>query len=178
MRFRQSSLLRCCYRRKAEICFRLIIRTLGASSESGLFPPSTPTPPPPPPHPSLTLPHLDVEYHFPEERSDALSSRVERLPKGQPVVSAFQSWMGDGFPIHRGDIFHAINRLRKLRMNKRALEVKLASSHRVNLWLVRSPRVICSLVFVVQVVGFSLLTPGFLGFQHLLAVIMSLDCVI
>ncbi|CAA6657342.1 unnamed protein product [Spirodela intermedia] len=52
-----------------------------------------------------------------------LSSRVERLSKGQSVVSAFQSWMGDGFPIHRGDIFHAINRLRKLRMNKRALEV-------------------------------------------------------
>ncbi|KAL5577413.1 hypothetical protein UlMin_019112 [Ulmus minor] len=31
--------------------------------------------------------------------------------------------MGDGFPIHRGNIFHAINRLRKLKMNKHALEV-------------------------------------------------------
>ncbi|XP_004294523.1 PREDICTED: pentatricopeptide repeat-containing protein At1g07590, mitochondrial-like [Fragaria vesca subsp. vesca] len=31
--------------------------------------------------------------------------------------------MGDGFPIHRGDIFHAINRLRKLKSNQRALEV-------------------------------------------------------
>ncbi|OMO93063.1 hypothetical protein COLO4_17142 [Corchorus olitorius] len=31
--------------------------------------------------------------------------------------------MADGFPVHRGDIFHAINRLRKLKLNKRALEV-------------------------------------------------------
>ncbi|KDP34498.1 hypothetical protein JCGZ_11048 [Jatropha curcas] len=31
--------------------------------------------------------------------------------------------MREGFPIHRGDIFHAVNRLRKLKLNKRALEV-------------------------------------------------------
>lgn len=39
------------------------------------------------------------------------------------MTSVFQSWMGDGFPIHRGDIFHAINRLRKLKLNKRALQI-------------------------------------------------------
>ncbi|KAF3454707.1 hypothetical protein FNV43_RR05155 [Rhamnella rubrinervis] len=52
-----------------------------------------------------------------------LSYRIEKLPKDAPIRSAFQNWMGDGFPIHRGDIFHAINRLRKLKLNKRALEV-------------------------------------------------------
>ncbi|KAM0934489.1 putative tetratricopeptide-like helical domain superfamily [Dioscorea sansibarensis] len=56
-------------------------------------------------------------------QSESLSWRVERLPKGESVVSAFQSWMGEGFAVHRGDIFHTINRLRKLKMNKRALEV-------------------------------------------------------
>lgn len=54
---------------------------------------------------------------------DSLSSRLERLQHGDSVVFAFQSWMGNGSPIQRGDIFHAINRLRKLKMNKRALEV-------------------------------------------------------
>lgn len=58
-----------------------------------------------------------------EEPRSCLSYRIEKLPRGEPVGSAFQSWMGDGFPIHRGDIFHAINRLRKLKSNKRALEV-------------------------------------------------------
>ncbi|OWM70615.1 hypothetical protein CDL15_Pgr014288 [Punica granatum] len=31
--------------------------------------------------------------------------------------------MADGFPIHRGDVYHAINRLRKQKLNKRALEM-------------------------------------------------------
>ncbi|GFZ13251.1 tetratricopeptide repeat (TPR)-like superfamily protein [Actinidia rufa] len=58
-----------------------------------------------------------------EEEPKSLCRRIERLPRSEPVVSAFRSWMGDGFPVHRGDIFHAINRLRKLQFNKRALEV-------------------------------------------------------
>uniref|UniRef100_A0A6P3ZH80 pentatricopeptide repeat-containing protein At1g07590, mitochondrial n=1 Tax=Ziziphus jujuba TaxID=326968 RepID=A0A6P3ZH80_ZIZJJ len=58
-----------------------------------------------------------------QEPGSCLSYRIEKLQKDEPVRSAFQSWMGDGFPIHRGDIFHAINRLRKLKINKRALEV-------------------------------------------------------
>ncbi|KAI3678312.1 hypothetical protein L6452_37599 [Arctium lappa] len=58
-----------------------------------------------------------------EEEPKSLCGRIERLARGAPVGSAFQSWMGDGFPIHRGDIFHTINRLRKRKFNKRALEV-------------------------------------------------------
>ncbi|XP_061958022.1 pentatricopeptide repeat-containing protein At1g07590, mitochondrial isoform X1 [Populus nigra] len=65
---------------------------------------------------------------FPKKSLDpegpkCLSSRIEKLPRGESVGYAFQSWMGEGFPIHRGDVFHTINRLRKLRLNKRALEV-------------------------------------------------------
>lgn len=52
-----------------------------------------------------------------------LSSRIVKLPRGEPIGSTFQSWMGEGFPIHRGEVFHAINRLRKLKLNRRALEV-------------------------------------------------------
>lgn len=58
-----------------------------------------------------------------EEKRMSLCRRIEGLPKGEAVGTAFQSWMGDGFPIHRGDIFHTINRLRKLQFNKRALQV-------------------------------------------------------
>lgn len=58
-----------------------------------------------------------------EEESKSLSWKIEKLPRGEPVGLAFQSWMGEGCPIHRGHIFHAINRLRKLKFNKRALEV-------------------------------------------------------
>lgn len=54
----------------------------------------------------------------------SLSCRIEKLRKGESVTTAFQSWMGDGFPIHRGEVFHTINRLRKLKCNKRALEVR------------------------------------------------------
>ena len=69
-----------------------------------------------------------------EGKPSCLSYRIEKLPKGESVGLAFQSWMGDGFPIHRGDIFHAINRLRKLKMNKRALEVTL-SLQKLWLWI-------------------------------------------
>ncbi|XP_020224426.1 pentatricopeptide repeat-containing protein At1g07590, mitochondrial [Cajanus cajan] len=57
------------------------------------------------------------------QNQDSLSRRIEKLPKGESVGSAFRSWMRDGFPVHGGDVFHAINRLRKLNMNKRALQV-------------------------------------------------------
>ncbi|GAV68939.1 PPR domain-containing protein/PPR_2 domain-containing protein [Cephalotus follicularis] len=58
-----------------------------------------------------------------QEKPSCLSMRIERLQRGEPVGSAFQGWMGQGFSVHRGDILHAINRLRKLKLNKRALEV-------------------------------------------------------
>ncbi|CAM8967373.1 unnamed protein product [Rhodiola kirilowii] len=58
-----------------------------------------------------------------DEEPNCLSRRIERLPRGLSVGSVFQGWMGEGLPVHRGDVFHAINRLRKLKLNKRALEV-------------------------------------------------------
>ncbi|KMT05246.1 hypothetical protein BVRB_7g173870 [Beta vulgaris subsp. vulgaris] len=57
------------------------------------------------------------------EAPKVLSLRIEKLPRGEPIGYVFQRWMGEGFAVHRGDIFHAINRLRKLMLNKRALEV-------------------------------------------------------
>ncbi|KZV43699.1 pentatricopeptide repeat-containing protein mitochondrial-like [Dorcoceras hygrometricum] len=59
----------------------------------------------------------------PEAEVKSLTCRIEKLRTGESVASAFQSWMGDGHPIHRGEVFHAINRLRKLKASKRALEV-------------------------------------------------------
>ncbi|KAI7980847.1 Pentatricopeptide repeat-containing protein [Camellia lanceoleosa] len=58
-----------------------------------------------------------------EEEPKSLCWRIEKLPGTEPVGSAFQCWMGDGFPIHRAHVFHTINRFRKLHFNKRALEV-------------------------------------------------------
>ncbi|XP_057536389.1 pentatricopeptide repeat-containing protein At1g07590, mitochondrial [Amaranthus tricolor] len=57
------------------------------------------------------------------ETPKILSLRIERLTRGELVGCVFQKWMGEGLAVHRGDIFHAINRLRKLKLNKRALEV-------------------------------------------------------
>lgn len=74
------------------------------------------------------FPEKILEPKEQEEQPKCLSLRIERLPRREPVGSAFQRWMGEGFPIHRGDIFHAINRLRKLNLNKRALEVTLSLS--------------------------------------------------
>lgn len=58
-----------------------------------------------------------------KEEATTLCSRIEMLPRGESIGSAFQTWMGHGFPVQRGIIFHTINRLRKRRLNKRALEV-------------------------------------------------------
>lgn len=58
-----------------------------------------------------------------DKEATTLCSRIEMVPRGESIGSAFQSWMGDGFVVQRGDICHTINRLRKRRLNKRALEV-------------------------------------------------------
>lgn len=79
------------------------------------------------PNPATNLnaesPESEKEEEKEEKDGKSLSWRIERLPRGESVASVFQGWMGDGFPVHRGDIFHAINRLRKLKANKRALQV-------------------------------------------------------
>ncbi|CAL5378696.1 unnamed protein product [Camellia sinensis] len=67
--------------------------------------------------------NLSSDNESSEEEPKGLCWRIEKLPRTEPVGSAFQSWMGDGFPIHRAHVFHTINRFRKLHFNKRALEV-------------------------------------------------------
>ncbi|KAH6828378.1 Tetratricopeptide repeat superfamily protein [Perilla frutescens var. hirtella] len=66
---------------------------------------------------------LGTEKESKEGEAKSLSWRIEKLSKGDSVSSAFRRWMGDGLPIHRGEIFHTINRLRRLKSTKRALEV-------------------------------------------------------
>lgn len=75
--------------------------------------------------PSVPFPESSQTSEEGEEKEEPnnLCGRIESLPRTELVGSAFRSWMGDGFPIHRGDIFHTINRLRRRQLNKRALEV-------------------------------------------------------
>lgn len=61
----------------------------------------------------------------PELVTNSVAWRLEKLPREQSVVVAFQSWMRDGFAVHRGHIFHTINRLRRRHLYSRALEVNL-----------------------------------------------------
>ncbi|CAA3013688.1 Hypothetical predicted protein [Olea europaea subsp. europaea] len=74
-------------------------------------------------NPSFQISESEKVEKVEEEDAKSLSWRIEKLPRGEPVSSAFRSWMGNGFPVHSGDIFHTINRLRKLKSNRRALEV-------------------------------------------------------
>lgn len=62
---------------------------------------------------------------YKDKETITLCRRIEMLPRGESIGSAFQSWMGEGLPVQRADIFHTINRLRKRRFNKRALEVTM-----------------------------------------------------
>ncbi|XP_042382465.1 pentatricopeptide repeat-containing protein At1g07590, mitochondrial isoform X2 [Zingiber officinale] len=74
-------------------------------------------------HTERDLAEQETACQSAEQLEGSLCSRVERLPRGESVIYAFQTWMGDGHDVNRGDIFHTINRLRKLKRNKRALEV-------------------------------------------------------
>lgn len=73
--------------------------------------------------------HSGSDPKPPPSRSEfgpnSLTCRLERLPRKESVLVAFQGWMRDGFSVHRGLIFHAINRLRRRQMYSRALEVNL-----------------------------------------------------
>lgn len=61
-----------------------------------------------------------------EDYKPCLSYRIEKLDVGVPILSAFQSWMSDGLPVHRDNVIDTIDRLRKLKMYRRALEVRLS----------------------------------------------------
>ncbi|KAK4751503.1 hypothetical protein SAY87_004985 [Trapa incisa] len=64
-------------------------------------------------------PAFSVETLERKEQAKCLLYRIENLPREEPVGSACQSWMADGFPIHRGDVYHALNQLRKCKRDKR-----------------------------------------------------------
>jgi hypothetical protein len=50
----------------------------------------------------------------------SLARRVERAAS---VGAAMRGWMADGRAVHRGHVFHAINRLRRHRLHRTALQV-------------------------------------------------------
>ncbi|XP_052165398.1 pentatricopeptide repeat-containing protein At1g07590, mitochondrial [Oryza glaberrima] len=66
--------------------------------------------PPPPPRPAADE----------AEREGSLAQRVERSAS---VCAAIRGWMGDGRAVHRGHVFHAVNRLRRRRLHRAALQV-------------------------------------------------------
>ncbi|BAT03950.1 Os08g0162250 [Oryza sativa Japonica Group] len=70
--------------------------------------------PPPPPRPAADE----------AEREGSLAQRVERSAS---VCAAIRGWMGDGRAVHRGHVFHAVNRLRRRRLHRAALQVSLSS---------------------------------------------------
>lgn len=71
------------------------------------------------------IPHKCELTYFtnPNKSEETFSARVEKLGTERSIVSVFQRWMGEGQPVQRGDIFHTINRLRKLHLYSRALQV-------------------------------------------------------
>ncbi|KAL5220976.1 hypothetical protein ABZP36_025689 [Zizania latifolia] len=70
---------------------------------------SVPTPPPAP-----------VESRNEPEQEGSLAQRVERAAS---VCAAIRGWMAAGRAVHRGHIFHAVNRLRRRRLHRTALQV-------------------------------------------------------
>ncbi|CAN6339814.1 unnamed protein product [Urochloa humidicola] len=62
-------------------------------------------PPPPPPRPP---PAAERARDEPGQQEDSLARRVERAAS---VCAAMRGWMADGRAVHRGHVFHAVNRL-------------------------------------------------------------------
>ncbi|XP_040382689.1 pentatricopeptide repeat-containing protein At1g07590, mitochondrial [Oryza brachyantha] len=56
----------------------------------------------------------------PEQEGGSLAQRVERSAS---VCAAIRGWMADGRAVHRGHIFHAVNRLRRRSLHRTALQV-------------------------------------------------------
>jgi hypothetical protein len=71
--------------------------------------------PPPPPPPRPTLPP-----EGPSKEGGSLAQQVERAAS---VCAAMRGWMADGRAVHRGHVFHAVNRLRRHRLHRTALQV-------------------------------------------------------
>jgi hypothetical protein len=72
---------------------------------------------PPPPRP----PGAEGPRNEPGQEG-SLARRVERAAS---VGAAMRRWMADGRAVHRGHVFHAVNRLRRHRLHRTALQVPL-----------------------------------------------------
>ena len=70
--------------------------------------------PPPPRPPVLEWPHYEPEQE---------GSLARRLERAASVGAAMRGWMADGRAVHRGHVFHAVNRLRRHRLHRTALQV-------------------------------------------------------
>ncbi|KAL6840778.1 hypothetical protein ACP4OV_029304 [Aristida adscensionis] len=86
----------------------------GFFTSSGSGSPSPPPPPAPPRPPAPEGPGGEAE------REGSLARRVERAAS---VCAAMREWMAAGRAVHRGHVFHAINRLRRHRLHRTALQV-------------------------------------------------------
>nr|CAB3480102.1 unnamed protein product [Digitaria exilis] len=82
-----------------------------SSGCENLAPPLLPLPQPPPGAEGL--------YNEPGQE-ESLARLVERASS---VCAAMRGWMADGRAVHRGHVFHAINRLRRHRLHRTALQV-------------------------------------------------------
>ncbi|CAO2187107.1 unnamed protein product [Urochloa humidicola] len=76
--------------------------------------------PPPPPPPPRAPPAAEGPRDESGQQEDSLARRVERAAS---VCAAMREWMADGRAVHRGHVFHAINRLRRHRLHRTALQV-------------------------------------------------------
>ncbi|CAD6246790.1 unnamed protein product [Miscanthus lutarioriparius] len=66
-------------------------------------------------------PHLGAEG--PRNEPGQEGSLARRVERAASVGAAMRGWMADGRAVHRGHVFHAINRLRRHRLHRTALQV-------------------------------------------------------
>ncbi|KAG2576945.1 pentatricopeptide repeat-containing protein At1g07590, mitochondrial-like isoform X3 [Panicum virgatum] len=74
--------------------------------------PSPPSPPQPPP-----------AAEGPRDEPGQEGSLARRVERAASVCAAMRGWMADGRAVHRGHVFHAVNRLRRHRQHRTALQV-------------------------------------------------------
>ena len=66
-------------------------------------------------------PHLGAEG--PRNEPGQEGSLARRVERAASVGAAMRGWMTDGRAVHRGHVFHAINRFRRHRLHRTALQV-------------------------------------------------------
>ena len=85
------------------------------SSGCDALAPSPPSPPQPPP-----------AAEGPRDEPGQEGSLARRVERAASVCAAMRGWMADGRAVHRGHVFHAVNRLRRHRRHRTALQVLLS----------------------------------------------------